>query len=159
MATLWVYIFRETERHHVHMSKSSLTDPLQNCLFHFEIIWGEKGKGTTFTWNLLCFACVHIFKKDLFIFRETGRKGERKGEKHQHARETSFSCLSHAPQLGKVPDQEPNWWPFALWNNVPHDDTLGNWSDPGNHGALGAEEGPQCRLGEGFSGAGESGRR
>ena len=46
----------------------------------------------------------------VFIFREREMEGERKGEKHQCARETSISCLLHAPNLacnpGMCPDQE-----------------------------------------------------
>ena len=45
-----------------------------------------------------------IFLKVLFIFRERGKEGERKGEKHQCARETSTGRLplTH-PQLGTWP--------------------------------------------------------
>ena len=50
----------------------------------------------------------------LFIFRQRGRDGERKGEKHQ--------CVvaSHAPPTGDLalnpgmcPDWESNWRPFG----------------------------------------------
>ena len=34
------------------------------------------------------------------IFREKGREGERKGEKHQCEREISIGCLPYVPQLG-----------------------------------------------------------
>ena len=44
-----------------------------------------------------------IFFKILFIFREGGREGEKKGEKHLCDRETSISCLLHAPGPGTEP--------------------------------------------------------
>ena len=47
-------------------------------------------------------AFLFPFLKDfiyLFIF-ERGREGEREGEKHQCVRETSTSCLLHAPNWG-----------------------------------------------------------
>ena len=39
----------------------------------------------------------------LFSFRERGREGEREGEKHRCARDTSISCLSHAPDWDPGP--------------------------------------------------------
>ena len=61
-----------------------------------------------------------FFQKILFIFRERGREGEREQEKHQCPRNTSISCLSHAPNgdqahnAGMGPDWESNWRPFSL---------------------------------------------
>ena len=49
-----------------------------------------------------------FFKKRfyLFVFRERRREGEREGEKHQCARETSMcGCLAHTPHWG--PDLQP----------------------------------------------------
>ena len=53
--------------------------------------------------------------KDYYLFRETGREGEREGEKDQCVRETSIGCLLHAPKWGlgphnpgTCPDQESN---------------------------------------------------
>ena len=66
-----------------------------------------------------------FLKNILFIyFKEKGRKGEREGEKHRCARETSISCLLHASQLGAspnpgtCPDWESNQRPFSLWDDA-----------------------------------------
>ena len=54
-----------------------------------------------------------------FFFLERARKGEREEEKHRCVKNTSTSCLSHAPNWGlgpnpgMCPDQESNWWPFS----------------------------------------------
>ena len=61
------------------------------------------------------------FLKDCiyFTFRERGREGEREGEKHRCARDTSISCLSHnqtedvAHNPGMCPGWELNWQPFS----------------------------------------------
>ena len=47
-----------------------------------------------------------FFKIYLFIFRQTGREGERKGEKHQYV------VASHTPPTGDLgcnPDMCPDW--------------------------------------------------
>ena len=73
-----------------------------------------------FVINLRDFVAV-LFLKDLFIFRERGKEGEREGEKHQ--------CVvaSHAPPLptgnlaqnpGMCLDWELNRWPFALQSSA-----------------------------------------
>ena len=44
-----------------------------------------------------------FFIKDfiyLLLERERGREGEREGEKHQRVRDTSITCLPHAPNWG-----------------------------------------------------------
>ena len=54
------------------------------------------------------------FLKYLFIFRGRGRKGERKGEKHQRAvasRALPSGDLAHNP--GMCPDGESNQQPFG----------------------------------------------
>ena len=55
----------------------------------------------------------------LFVFRERGREGEREGEKHQCARNTSIGCLPCTPPARDLaqnpcmyPDWESNQWPF-----------------------------------------------
>ena len=51
----------------------------------------------------------------LFIFRERGREGERKGEKHQCESHLSYSPTRDlACNLGMCPDWESNQWPFGL---------------------------------------------
>ena len=47
----------------------------------------------------------------LFTFRERGSEGEREGEKHQCARETSIGCLSCIPtgDLAHNPGMCPDW--------------------------------------------------
>ena len=66
-------------------------------------------------WTL--FFCIDqfFFKKVLFIFRETGREGEREGEKHQRV------VASHVPPTrylaqnpGMCPDWESNQRPFSM---------------------------------------------
>ena len=52
--------------------------------------------------NFLAFASFS-FKVYLFIFRERGWEGERKGEKHWCKRETHITCPSYAPQLRTKP--------------------------------------------------------
>ena len=47
--------------------------------------------------------CCHLDWKSLFIFRERGRDEEREGQKHQCARETLISCLSHTRWQGTWP--------------------------------------------------------
>ena len=47
---------------------------------------------------------LRIFKRFyLFIFREWGREGERKGEKHQCVRGTSIGCLQYITNWGRGP--------------------------------------------------------
>ena len=47
---------------------------------------------------------IHLFLRVyLFIFREMGREGERKGEKHQCVRKILIGCLLHAPNPGCGP--------------------------------------------------------
>ena len=50
--------------------------------------------------NLFC-----LLKKrfHLFTFKEMGREGEIKEEKHRYVRDTSTGCLSHAPNWGPGP--------------------------------------------------------
>ena len=53
------------------------------------------------------------------MYRERGRKGERKGKKHRCVRDTSVGCLSPptgdpARNLGLCPDWESNQQPFHL---------------------------------------------
>ena len=57
----------------------------------------------------------------IYLFNREG-EGGRKRE-----RETSISCLSHAPDRGPglCPDRESNGRPFALWNNVQPTGPLG----------------------------------
>ena len=51
-----------------------------------------------------------IFKKFyLFIFREWGKEGEREGEKHPCARQTSTYCFLHTPNQG--PGLQPRYVP------------------------------------------------
>ena len=55
-----------------------------------------------------------LFLKILFIFRDRGREGERKGEKHQcvvasHA----LTTLGPGPNPDMHPDWELNWRPFS----------------------------------------------
>ena len=60
----------------------------------------------------------------LFIFRERGKEGERKGEKHWCVREMSIGCFLDAPaghlarNPGMCPDWASNQWPFALWDDA-----------------------------------------
>ena len=54
--------------------------------------------------------CLFFFLKTLFIFRERGREGERKGEKHQCV---VACCMSSTGALASNPDRESNWQPFA----------------------------------------------
>ena len=61
-----------------------------------------------------------VLLKNISLFRERGREGERQGEKHLCVREPSVSCLSHMPNLapgphpGMCPHRESNWQPFGL---------------------------------------------
>ena len=58
---------------------------------------------TTLHFTVLCYT-QPIFKRFyLLIFRERGREGQKEEEKHRDGIETSFGCLSHAPQLGTEP--------------------------------------------------------
>ena len=53
---------------------------------------------------LFIYLFIYLFFKVLFIyFLERQGEGERKGEKHQCARDTSISCFSHAPYWGSGP--------------------------------------------------------
>ena len=60
------------------------------------------------------FVCLFIY-----LFWRGRKHGEREGEKHWCARETSIGCLLHAPRvdlalnLGMYPDWELNRWHFA----------------------------------------------
>ena len=62
---------------------------------------------------------VSFFIKILFIFREREREGEKDGEKHRYARDTSMGCLSHAPNLGPgLQPQHVAWLgikPVTFW--------------------------------------------
>ena len=60
----------------------------------------------------ICFP--FYFLNYLFIFRKRRREGEREGEKHQCARETSISCLLHAPNWG--PGLQPRHVPSSTGN-------------------------------------------
>ena len=102
----------------------------KNCVFiltclnfsHLQVppIWCNKPIGTFFPLfknsflNTLIFMpfiayTIFILRFYFFIFRERGMEGARKGEKHRCARETSISCLSHAP----------NWRPGLQPRHVP----------------------------------------
>ena len=75
-----------------------------------------------------------IFKDFIYLLleRERGRDGEREREKHQCARETLISCLSHptprtwdlAHNPGMCPNWESNQRPFcsqaSAQSNEPH---------------------------------------
>ena len=71
------------------------------CYLEYLRIWPilldkKKGKGICKSF------CLSLFKKkkDLFIFRERGKEGEREREKHWCERATSTSCLLHTPNWG-----------------------------------------------------------
>ena len=51
----------------------------------------------------------------LFTFRERWREGERAGDKHECVRDTSISCLSHAPTSGHGPQPRHVPWPGSNW--------------------------------------------
>ena len=54
----------------------------------------------------ICMSISTAFFKDfifILFFRERGKEGQGEGEEHQCARETSFGCLSHAPNRGPGP--------------------------------------------------------
>ena len=75
----------------------------------------EPSKPKWYTWvfvsQIKCLWVFEFFKIIyLFIFREMGRQGEREGEKHWCARDTSISCLSHAPNWG--PGLQPRHIPW-----------------------------------------------
>ena len=46
---------------------------------------------------------------NLFTFRERGKEGERKGEKHRYVRDTWIGCLSKTPNPG--PGLQPRHMP------------------------------------------------
>ena len=48
---------------------------------------------------------LYFLKDFIYLFLDRGREGEREGEKHWCARDTSTSCLSHGPNWG------PGWQP------------------------------------------------
>ena len=50
-----------------------------------------------------CVASNNFFKRIFYLVLETGRQGEREGEKHQCAKETSISCLVQVPIWGPGP--------------------------------------------------------
>ena len=54
-------------------------------------------------WHLHTALPSLIFFKDFSLFLERGEGSEKKRGKHWCVRETSISCLSHAPQLGSRP--------------------------------------------------------
>ena len=56
------------------------------------------------------FFLFHLFKVNLIIFREMGREGGKKGEKHHCVRDTSASWLLHTPSWG--PDLQPRHVPW-----------------------------------------------
>ena len=51
-----------------------------------------------------------FFLKILFIFRETGKEGEREGKRHQCVRDTLTGCLSHTPNWGPYPQPSHVLW-------------------------------------------------
>ena len=77
-----------------------LTSYLRNLC----IIQGHEG-------FCLCFLDFFFFRFYLFIFREMGREGNRKGEKHQCVRDT-FSPVASGTQTPKRgPDLQPRHVP------------------------------------------------
>ena len=88
-----------------------------------------NGMDRSFFWGGLFF-----FFKDI-IFKETGREGEREGEKHRCTQEKHLSVATHMPPTkdlafkpGVCPNQESNRWPFSLRNDThptePHQSGL-----------------------------------
>ena len=63
-----------------------------------------------------------MFLKNIFIFRERGKEGERGGEKHQLAASRTLPARDLARKLGLCPDQEWNlessWRSFSLWDDA-----------------------------------------
>ena len=58
------------------------------------------------------------FLKVLFIFRERGREGERKGGKHQCVVASHVAPTGDLAQNpGMCPDRESNWQPFGTTLN------------------------------------------
>ena len=56
---------------------------------------------------------MNCFKKKrfyLYIFRESGREGEKKGGKHQWRRDTWISCFSYIPDWGPGPQSRHVPW-------------------------------------------------
>ena len=88
-----------------------------------EVFWAKKNrlaKGPE-SFRLLS-VCSRVASLDIWswlygsrlfklIFREEGREGERKGEKHRCVRETLIGCLSHAPSWGPGPQSRYVSWP------------------------------------------------
>ena len=60
-------------------------------------MWLREDGSTTFTYTSIFLKKYFIY---LLIFRESGREGEKEGEKHQCEREISIGCLSYTPWLG-----------------------------------------------------------
>ena len=84
---------------------------VKNCK---EQSWTLGSKTTTYEW-LMCIRHVissFFLRFYLFICRE--RKGERKGEKHQHVvASLMFPAGNLAHNPGRCPDWESNQWPFG----------------------------------------------
>ena len=58
---------------------------------------------------------INFFFLHLFIFRERGMEGERKGEKHQYVVASHMTLTGDlACNPGMCPDWESNQWPFGL---------------------------------------------
>ena len=76
------------------------------------------------------FFFVYFKRFHLFIFRQRGRKGERKGEKHQCVVASHVSPSKDlARNPGVCPDWESNWRPFGSHDSAqstePHQPGLG----------------------------------
>ena len=70
-----------------------------------------------------------------FFFFEEKKGGRKEGAKHRCERETSIGCLSHITptgdwtcNLGMCPDQESNWRPFTLQDDIQPTEL--HWSGP-----------------------------
>ena len=67
---------------------------------------------------------IHFFKGFIYSFLERRREGEREGEQHLCARDTSINCLLHAPNWG--PGSQPRYMPWlgitvaTLWFTGQH---------------------------------------
>ena len=61
-------------------------------------------------WQPLIYLFFIYFKEDFIYFERKGREGEREGEKHWCATETSINCLSHSPNRGPGPQPRHVPW-------------------------------------------------
>ena len=62
---------------------------------------------------------ILFLKKNLFIFRERAREGEREGEKHWCERESLIGCLSHTSNQGHGPQpKELPWLGIELLTSI-----------------------------------------